>query len=185
MISIFCDLTYNEARAIKVDDFNYIIETITRVLNKKSIFRQRFTIDNVKYGFIPNLDNMSFGEYIDLDTFIKNEEDLHKVMTVLYRQIEVESFGKYRIEDYTGEEDFDIMLDAPMDIVNAAIVFFWDLGNDLLRLIPNYLQKQLNKTIASKQISEQDGDGIRASMQSLTDNLENLMKQQEHLSIKL
>jgi hypothetical protein len=31
----------------------------------------------VEYGFIPNLQEISFGEYIDLDSFLPSEQDLH------------------------------------------------------------------------------------------------------------
>ena len=38
----------------------------------------------VEYGFIPNLDDMSFGEYVDLDTYIGDWQNIHRAMAVLY-----------------------------------------------------------------------------------------------------
>jgi len=130
VISLLTQLTYGEVNQLSRKDFNDTITTITQVLNKECKWRQRFTINGTEYAFIPNLDDMSIGEYIDLDTYLKDPQDLHKVMTILYRPIKLERFGKYILEDYTGREDVDIMKFAPMDAVKGAFVFFYHLGKN-------------------------------------------------------
>ena len=180
LISLMCDMTKDEVRGLGVGDFNSIIEMLTTTINKKSNYVKppNFKLGEVEYGFIPNLDEMTFGEYIDLDTFIKNDEDLHKVMTVLYRPIIAQSFGKYKIAEYTGKEDYDIMLDAPMDAVNSSLVFFYTLGKVLLKVMTKYLELENQKGSASKLTSELSGDGTKASMVLLTETLESSMKPQ-------
>ena len=78
---------------------------------------------------------MTFGEYIDLDTFVGKTEDLHKAMGVLYRPITKEQGNKYDIEPY----NFDVhSLNAKkfeglsINIGNPIAVFFWNLGKKLL-----------------------------------------------------
>jgi len=176
MVGLFCDLTLQEVRGLDKDDFVEISLLLTKTINKQSIFVDRFTLNGIEYGFIPNIDKMSFGEYIDLDTYIKNPDDMNKVMSILYRPIIKKSFGKYLIVDYTGEEDYTIMDKAPMNVVNGAMVFFYHLGSELLKSIQNYLQSELKILLASGQVSEKDGDGIVQCMQSLEDNLPILMK---------
>jgi len=176
MVGLFCDLTLQEVRGLDKDDFVEISLLLTKTINKQSIFVDRFTLNGIEYGFIPNIDKMSFGEYIDLDTYIKNPDDMNKVMSILYRPIIKKSFGKYLIVDYTGEEDYTIMDKAPMNAVNGAMVFFYHLGSELLKSIQNYLQSELKILLASGQVSEKDGDGIVQCMQSLEDNLPILMK---------
>ena len=75
IVSVLCNITENEVRGLQVPDFNDIINTLSLVLTRKSIFQQRVTINKVEYGFIPNLDNITLGEYIDLDKFIREEKD--------------------------------------------------------------------------------------------------------------
>ena len=178
LIALMCDLSKDEVRTLQIDDFNFIVEQLTQTMNKKTNYVKppNFKLGEIEYGFIPNLDEMTFGEYIDLDTFIKNDKDMHKVMTVLYRPIINQSFGRYNIADYTGKEDYSIMLDAPMDAVKTAMVFFYTLGKELLRIMMNSLQAGDNKDTVSKLTSALNGDGIKASMELLTETLESSMK---------
>jgi len=185
LISILCDIPESVALGLNKNDYKSISQQLINILNSQSKWVQRFKIDNVEYGFIPNLDDMSFGEYVDLDTFIKNPDDMHKVMTILYRPIIVDVFGKYRIAEYTGKEDYDIMKHASMNAVNGAMVFFYHLGNELLNHIPNYLETEVNKAIQSKQISESAGAGIVQSTNLLMETLDSLMKQQNTIYTKL
>lgn len=188
MISILCDTNIEFIRSIKPEQFNEISEILIKTLNKKSMFVDRFTIDGIEYGFIPNLDDISFGEYIDLDGYLKNPNDMNKVMTILYRPIINKTFGRYLIADYTAKEDTDIMLKAPMNAVNGAMVFFYRLGNELLKATQKYLELEVvkvQKDSQSNQILEQDGDGTLVSMQSLKEILPSLTKQLEQTYTKL
>ena len=50
-------------------------------------FRKLFTFNKIEYGFCPNLNNLTTGEYIDLETYCKNPiENLHTIMSILYRK---------------------------------------------------------------------------------------------------
>lgn len=162
LISLMCDISVKDVRALKNTDFNFIIEKLTEALNSKVNYVKppNFKIGDIEYGFIPNLDEITFGEYIDIDTFIKDENDLHKVMTVLYRPVIAQSFGMYRIAEYSGEEDYDIMLDAPMDAVNSAMVFFYHLGTELLKATTTYLERVVKEDSVSQKVLEKNGVGI-------------------------
>ena len=72
----------------------------------KFIFEDSFEIDGVEYGFIPEYKNMSFAEFVDLDTLLtkKPEEimnNLHIVASMMFRPI-VSKKGKhnYKIQEY-------------------------------------------------------------------------------------
>jgi len=175
MISVLCGITNDEVRGLSKSDYDRISEHLTTILKSEVPWRQKFHIGSVEYGFIPNIDDISFGEYIDLDTFVKKPEDLHKLMTVLYRPIIHNSFGRYEIEKYTGKEDSDIMKEMPMDAVNGSLVFFYRLGNELLKAIPKYLQQEVDKGIQHKKTSEQNGVGTVQSMALQMETLESLM----------
>ena len=73
MVSIFCDLSVEQAKNILSNDFAEIVNDITKVLSHQPRFIQRFIHDGKEYGFIPNLDEITAGEYIDLESFFKDE----------------------------------------------------------------------------------------------------------------
>ena len=92
MLEIFCGLTLKEAYNMKLSDFSFIINHLNEIFSEKTPLVHRFTMsdingDQVEFGFIPKLDNISLGEFVDLDTYINNWEDMHKAMAVVYRPV--------------------------------------------------------------------------------------------------
>ena len=61
-------------------------------------------IDGIEYGFHPDLDSITLGEYADIETFIKNgiEKNLPELMAVLYRPIKEKKNDIYVIDAYDG-----------------------------------------------------------------------------------
>ena len=70
MIEIFCNLEAKNVRMLKVGDANKVVEVLNNMFEAKPDLTRRFKIGGVEYGMIPNLDDISLGEYIDLDTYI-------------------------------------------------------------------------------------------------------------------
>ena len=122
MIEIFCGLRGDTILAMKAKSIKEITTILTNMFNEKPPLVREFRIGKINYGFIPKLEDMSFGEYVDLDTYIGDMENLHKAMGVLYRPIKQKYEDKYLIEDYKGE-DTDIMKSMPMDAVLSSIIF--------------------------------------------------------------
>ena len=89
---------------------------------------RKFKLDGIQYGFIPDLDEMSFGEY-DLDTYIGNWKEIEKAMAVLYRPVVLSKGDKYVIEDYQPG-NYDVM-NYILSVMFSAVVFFYNLGIDL------------------------------------------------------
>ena len=94
----------------------------------------------VEFGFIPNLDKITMGEYIDLNNYFEDIATLNKAMAVLFRPIH-KSFKnreKYLISSYEGTEFFsNVMKDMPLGIALGAKVFFYRLGMKLSKDILN------------------------------------------------
>jgi hypothetical protein len=174
-IEIFCGvslLTVSNMRQLDVDDINQKINSILETTPK---LQQKFTIDGVLFGFIPNLENMTAGEYIDLDSYIKNPHTLHKALAVLYRPITANYKDKYLIEAYEGSDKYsDKMKNVNLQIALGASVFFWDLAKDLLLSLTNYLQEnqQEIQTTLDKHNLDKNGDGIAQFTQQLKEILD-------------
>ena len=178
MVQLFCGIDLKDVAQIRYKDVAEITTNINNLFTKENHFIQRFKMGGVEFGFIPNLDEMSTGEYMDLDNYITDWDTMHNAMAVLYRPITNKLGNKYQIEEYKGSITYaDVMKHAPLDVVLGAMVFFYNLGNDLLKSTVNYLEKnQEVQNILNKHNLENVGDGIQVSMLLLKETLEDLMK---------
>ena len=130
---IFTGMKFRDIGNINIDDFNMMFAEVTKALETKSPFQNRFTLEGVEYGFVPNLDEITIGEYIDLSNYGNSLETMNKVMAVLFRPvISSDSFGNYEIASYDGTKNrADVMKQAPMNIVSGMLVFFCSLSKEL------------------------------------------------------
>jgi hypothetical protein len=181
-IEIFCGLQMKDVVKVKWSDVKELTVHLNEIFKAKPKFQATFKIQDTEFGFIPNLEDMSFGEYIDLESNISNVETFHKAMAVMYRPITKKHKERYEIFEYTGTDEFsELMKYAPLNVVMGATVFFSSLGNDLVQHTLTYLENQMktNKklmTTAKERNLIKDGDGIIQSMQLLRATLQNLMK---------
>jgi len=111
------------------------------VFEQKPKFIKEFEIDKMQFGFIPKLDDMVFGEYIDLDTYLGDWSQMHKAMNVLFRPIIFKKNNQYLVSDYEGTGKYNLKT-MPLSIVFGSLVFFWNLRNELQKHILSYLANQ-------------------------------------------
>ena len=174
MVTIFCDVSVEDAKNIVAKDFTEIVNDITKVLSEQPRFIQRFIHDGKEYGFIPNLDEITAGEYIDLESFLRDEETYNKAMSVLYRPILNKRKDLYNIEEYKGSHtEFNTL---NLEIVLGSMLFFWNLSNELLIAMRGYLAQPKNKILLEAALA-QNGVGINQFLQSLTD-VSSILKEQ-------
>jgi hypothetical protein len=183
MVEIFCGIRLIEVAKIKLTSLNELIAHFTTLFSQVPKFQPTFKIGDIEFGFIPELEEISFGEYVDLDSHLQSWDNFHKAMSVLYRPIKTRKGDKYDIKDYDPNIDMqELMRFAPLDICIAASVFFWTLESDLLQATLNYLEKEIAKeknlslTLAKQLNLPKDGDGIKAFMQSLKETSQSLTK---------
>ena len=172
MIEIFCGLRGDTIMAMKANSIKDVTMILTDMFNEKPQLVKEFKLNGRTYGFIPKLEDMSVGEYIDLDTYIGDMENIHRAMNVLYRPIKQKYQERYLIEDYTGE-DPEVMKSMPMDAVLSSILFFYHLGMDLSQAMMSYLGEE-EMTLVQQQLLEESGDGINHFSVSLKEILEDL-----------
>jgi len=173
IVEIFCKVPEIVVRNMKATDIAEVCEIINTMFNTNHQLINKFSLGGVDYGFIPELDDMTFGEYMDLDTFIGDNDNLHRAVNVLFRPIEHKRGTRYTIKDYDADTSENAK-DFPLDVVLGAIVFFYSLGKDLSMVMLNSLDKKNEKALAQHLISQQSGDGLIPSMQSLTEILQDL-----------
>lgn len=173
MIEIFCKVPVEVVRSMKAKDITDICTIINNMFDVEHQMLNRFKLNGKDYGFIPDLENMSFGEYVDLDTYIGDNDNLHRAMNVLYRPIDLLQGQRYTLKEYDPDTNEDAK-NYPLDACFGAMVFFYDLGKDLSTVILNSSSKQNEQNLAQYLGSLQNGDGTIPSMQSLTEILQDL-----------
>lgn len=173
MLEIFCGVKLKDAYQMRYKDIDGIVEVLTSMLNQKPQLIQRFKMNGVEYGFIPNLDDMSFGEYVDLDTYLPDWQEMHRAMAVLYRPVKEKHGEKYNIVDYEVV-DSEVYKNMPMDAAISSILFFYRLGIDLSKAMMNYLEESKETRLVQYLSSEQNGGGISQYTQSLKAILDDL-----------
>jgi len=160
IVEIFCGITLKEVMQIKASDIDRLVTDISNIFVEEPKFIDRFDYAGKEFGFIPKLDNISFGEYVDLDTYLQDWQLMHKAMAVLFRPITLKRKDKYLIEDYESAEKYDLKC-MPLNVVFGSLVFFYHLRNELLKHILNYLENQTEIKVSQKLMdSLKNGAGI-------------------------
>ena len=183
MVQIFCGIDLKEVAQIKYKDVAEITTTISTMFNVNHKHIPTFKLGGIEFGFIPNLDEMTFGEYTDLDTYITDWDNMHKAMAVLYRPITKKGLNNtYDIEEYKGSATYaDVMKHIPLDVCFGANVFFYSLGNELLKATIHYLENNKEiQDILQHQTLELNGGGIVQSMLLLKETLTDLTQLQDY-----
>ncbi len=175
LLQTFCNLSIEDTYDIPLNNFDEVISHLSSLMETDTELIPTFTIEgadgvNIDFGFIPDLDKMTFGEWIDLDTYINDWSQMHKAMAVLFRPVTLGLGKNYNIEKYEGSSKYsEVMLDMPLDVVLGAMVFFYTLGTKLAIATTSYSLVEMEKEleVLSKQTSEQDGGGINRFILSL------------------
>ena len=174
MIEIFCGIPLSDSYKLKMSSVTAIIDILNELLSQTPKRVEQFTMNGVQYGFIPDLDEMSLGEYVDLDGSASDWNNMHIAMNVLYRKIKIKKSGKYNIVDYNVENP-EKMKDMPLDAAIGSLFFFYNLGMELSKHTILYSSNQAEMEVYQEQlISQTNGDGISQFMVSLTEILQDL-----------
>lgn len=173
MIEIFCNVNLSKVMNLKLSDVNGICSILSDMFNEKPALRRRFFLNGVEYGFVPNLEDISFGEYVDLDNYLSDWEMMDKAMGVLYRPIKTKYGERYSIEEYNAS-DTGVMKDMPLDAALGAVLFFYHLGIDLSTTILNYLEHKEETALQQYLNLEVSGDGINLFTRSLKEMLQDM-----------
>lgn len=126
-------------------------------------FEKVVEIGGKRFGFVPDWDAFTAGEWIDLETYLEDFwKNAHKVMSVLFREVTYELGEKYEVKKYTAKEDASIFEEMPADLVSGTLLFFWTTRNELLLDMKSSLLEVAEAAIQSAK----SGAGITSSTPS-------------------
>ena len=179
LLKCILNINTKELGKIKDKDVDYSINHINKLFDQEHKFIPTFNLNGVSYGFIPNLDEITYGENKDVTSYINEWGNMHKAMAVLFRPLKQKQGHKYLIEEYEGSHKYsEVMKEMPLSVVLGAMVFFYNLTNELLNYIPSYLEKEVTKGQTQGQISPENGEAIQNYIHLLKETLQDLNKLQ-------
>jgi hypothetical protein len=156
----FCNITTETIRQLPMEYYNGILTEMIKLFEQgeKMSLVKHFVVGSTKFGFIPSLDDMTYGEYLDLSTYSKDLwPNAPTVMSILYRPVTKDLNSKYEIQPYSGtNEDMETLFKTAltMDIVWGAIGFFTILSKDLLKGMMAYSMKTLERMKSNTLVQE-------------------------------
>ena len=177
-VEVFCGIPFSNVILMSHKDVKEISQDMGELVNKDVEFKHRFKIQSQEFGFMPDMEEMTSGEFADLCAYIGKPEDMHKAMAVMFRPITKTIGDKYDIYPYNGSKEFgDLMKFMPLGVALGAMVFFLNLAKDLVNATHLSILQEMEKEISQdKQISQKDGDSIRTSILSHKEKYSNLIE---------
>ena len=178
MVSIFCDISIEDIKKISSKDFIEISNQLQLLLIENPAHVEKFIINGKTFGFIPNLDNITAGEYVDLDTLFKDDNTYLEQMAIMYRPIVGQHKDLYNIEPYIDYNiNKEIMECAPISAYLGSKVFFCNLLKELLESFHLYLLTESQEVMDLEEILILNGVGINQFILSLEEVHLNLTEQ--------
>tara|TARA_R110002020_G_scaffold240290_3_gene453053 strand:+ start:10292 stop:10933 length:642 start_codon:yes stop_codon:yes gene_type:complete len=164
-IRTLSDIPNKLIKELGITDVAKIMQHFSRLQEKADMtHRNIITINEIEYGFHPKLDDITLGEYADIEQLIKVglEEHLADLMAILYRPITEKKNKKYTIEAYDGELTMraEEMKKMSAQQVQNALVFFWTFVMDLLRTFPSFLMEQAKEMKQKLQMETLQKNGV-------------------------
>ena len=146
-LALLCNTSPFVVKKMAYTDLLEIMNIIKGMIDtepKEEDFVKVFTFSDIEFGFVPNLNKLTTGEYIDLESYCKNPiENLHIIMSILYRKVTNKVNDRYAIEPYNPDEfKEELFKDCPMNIALSSLGFFLTLGERLATISRRYLEKQ-------------------------------------------
>ena len=149
-IAALSDIHKQLVKELALSDVAVIMSKVGKLQQEQDTKLKRIIeINDVEYGFHPDLDSISLGEYADIEQFIKNgiDKNLPELMSVLYRPIKLKKNDIYIIEPYDGDIRLraEEMKQMSAEQVQSALVFFYTLGNVLSEIMLSFSMERLKE----------------------------------------
>jgi len=177
-IAALSDIPKQLIKELSIKDVAVIMSRIAELQQQQdSSLKKTVKINGIKYGFHPDLDSITLGEYADIETLIKNgiETNMPEMMAILFRPIILEKNGVYSIDAYDGDIRMrtEEMKQMSAEQVQAALFFFYNSGKKLSMILQSYsmdLLKEMNQQLPQNPLPK-SGTGSEFSIGSQMEKL--------------
>jgi hypothetical protein len=175
-IEIFCNIDLKDVARIRIAEVSEILKHISKLLQHKPKLTQTFKLGVYEFGFIPKLEDLTAGEYIDIENYLADIQTLHKAMAVLFRPIKHKSNKLYTIEEYESSDKYsEVLKYMPLDVALGCMLFFSTLLNDCVIGLTDCIQNEAEQSEQVKNLLEKNMGGISQFMQQVRETFSILM----------
>lgn len=146
-------------KRVKQKQVDYLFNKLIEIIEKEEYpeFERFIEIKGQRFGFIPNMDEIEFSEFGDIETIGQPDKDgkgggfrvLHEILAILYRPIEVEAGERYVLTDYESESSERKKARARLFLehmtyyqAKSALFFFLPFNRELMRSSGQSLKSQ-------------------------------------------
>ena len=136
-------------KQLGIKDVALILNHLSQMQKTDSSLNNIISVNGKEYGFHPDLDELTLGEYADIETYVKMglQKHLPEIMAILFRPIVERENDVYTIEAYDGDIKIraEKMKQMNAEQVQQVLVFFWTFVRLLLVILPLSLTKKKQK----------------------------------------
>ena len=165
-IAVMSDIPKSLINEMALKDVAIIMTKLSELQGEKNTeLKKIIEIEGQQYAFHPNLDDLTLGEYADIETFIKVglEKKMPEIMAVLFRPITEREKDVYAIAAYDGKIAIraEKMKRMSAEQVQSALVFFWRFVINLSQIMPSFLMERTQEIVKDlgMKTSQKSGDG--------------------------
>jgi hypothetical protein len=138
VLEVYCGAEEGLVNRLHVEELNKITRELTWLFREPQLtdfyLHQSFVMDGIEYGFIPNMQELTVGEFADMETYMEKGmyENMQQMLAILYRPIVRRKLKLYEIETYNPSQiKVDAMGECKMDVAIGAVVFFYRIAGQL------------------------------------------------------
>ena len=145
-IAALCGIEEDLVKRMDVDSLARVMDVLLKFENEDIEdyeLRKIIKLDGEEYGFHPNLDSMTLGEFIDLEKACEDVfSTLPSAMCILYRKVNERYENSYSVHPYDPEADLAPYKTMTMDVAFGALSFFLRLGLDFTMTLARSLEQE-------------------------------------------
>jgi hypothetical protein len=134
LLGLILDEDPMEIMTMDVNKIQFVLEFITSQFVQRSSnkLQERFTHNDIEYGIEKDWSKLTWGAWMDFEILSSQDVDqnIHHILSILYRPIITKTTGDYIIEDYNPTEVLkrkQIFLDLPVEIWFSSANFFFQI----------------------------------------------------------
>ena len=150
VLGVLTDMPKKLIRELALQDVANIMSKVTELQREdKVVLKKIIKLEGKQYGFHPNLEDLTLGEWADIETFMEQglDNNMHNIMAILFRPIlEIEN-DAYIIDAYNGNIAVraEKIKKMSAEQVKSALVFFWSFANVLSTTLLSSLKVHLTE----------------------------------------
>jgi hypothetical protein len=164
-IATLSDIPRKLIKELSIRDVAIIMKKLSELQNRQdTVLTKVIEIDGIEYGMHPNLDDITLGEYADIETFIKGglEKNMPELMSVLFRPVTERSGEVYVIAAYDGNITIraEAMKKMSAEQVQSTLFFFYNFVIGFSKIMPSFLIEQTQEKVKQLQTETLQNAGV-------------------------